>query len=149
MRGTQQCFADFKLKVILAENPGLQETCEKKAADRSPLRGGYCQPGYGLKPTPGAFGAWSRQPLGLLVLNTAQPRVPPKDEADLSRTSRICCGAPTRLMPTGEPSSFSNRFLYPFRRLDLGHKGVKTARCLSIAMTYMLLGRLPISGVFS
>jgi hypothetical protein len=154
-RETQQCFADFKLKAILASSPGLQETCERKAADRSPLRrqlserlgggsfdsrrlflecvdnvylygsadgppsprnalretlrkrlaaqdsptpyqapdgttkrsicwspGYCCQPGYGLKPKPGAFGAWSCQPLGLLALGTAQPPVVSKDVAD-------------------------------------------------------------------
>ena len=155
-RDTQHCFADFKLKVILAKNPGLQENCERKAADRSPLRrqiserlnggspdnplqflecvdnvylygntdgppspknalretlrrrlaakdsqGAYqaadgtskrslcwspgycCQPGYGLKPKPGAFGAWSCQPLGLTALSASQPPVAPKDAADL------------------------------------------------------------------
>jgi hypothetical protein len=156
-RDTQQCFADFKLKAILAENPGLREICERKAADQSPLRrqlserlgggsldnrrrflecvdnvylygstdgppspkhalretlrkmlaakasegsdppatdgapkrslcwspGRCCQPGHGLKPTPGAFGAWSCQPLGVLALGAAQPPIASKATADL------------------------------------------------------------------
>lgn len=154
-RDTQQCFADFKLKAILARNPGMRETCEK-AAEQSPLRremserlgfrgdnnqgkflecvdnaylygnpdgpprpknalrdnlrkslnatkpddskrttetaskpnlcwspGRCCAPGHGLKQTPGAFGASSCQPLGLLALNTTQPRLASKDEAEL------------------------------------------------------------------
>lgn len=152
-RDTQQCFADFKLKLIIAGNPGLQETCEKEAARIGPLRqklfeklgskpdtrerflecvdnvylygsfdgppapknslretlrkrlagtsfgetklapdntnrcwspGRCCQAGHGLKPTPGAFGGWSCQPLGLLALNTAQAGLTPKDEAELA-----------------------------------------------------------------
>ncbi len=37
-RDTQQCFADFKLKAILAQNPGMREACEKKAAEQGALR---------------------------------------------------------------------------------------------------------------
>lgn len=152
-RDTQQCFADFKLKAILEQNPGMREACEKKAqqstlrqqlserlgtgrhsnrerflecidntylhgnldgpSDKRKLRdvlremlnptrpenarraadaapkprlcsspGRCCPPGHGMKPTPGAFGAWSCQPLGLLALNTTQPRLDPKNEAD-------------------------------------------------------------------
>ena len=33
-RDTQQCFADFKLTAILAQNPGMREACEKKATER-------------------------------------------------------------------------------------------------------------------
>lgn len=43
-----------------------------------------CQAGYGLKPTPGAFGAWSCQPLGLLSLDSTRPRLPPQEESDLA-----------------------------------------------------------------
>jgi hypothetical protein len=159
-RDTQQCFADFKLKAILAQNPGMREACEKKAqlsplrrqlvarlglqsndrerflecvdntylygsadgppsgqsvrdmmrrmADESsdPMRkrldaasskmtavsetkpnlcpdpARCCQAGFGMKETPGAFGARSCQPLGLLALGTTRPRLDPKDEAE-------------------------------------------------------------------
>jgi hypothetical protein len=37
-RDTQQCYADFKLKVILAKNPGMREACEKTASERNALR---------------------------------------------------------------------------------------------------------------
>jgi hypothetical protein len=36
-----------------------------------------------LKPTPGAFGAWSCQPLGVLALSAAQPRIAAQGGADL------------------------------------------------------------------
>lgn len=145
-RDTQQCFADFKLKIILTKTPGLKEACEKMATDVSPLRriladrlnvvidhrerflecvdnvylygnmngppssegtlretmrralaaarpdsseaqqptpgvnkplcwspGRCCAAGHGLKPTPGAFGAWSCQPLGLTALVPGRP----------------------------------------------------------------------------
>jgi hypothetical protein len=153
-RDTQQCFADFKLKAILASNPGFHDACER--ADRNSLRrqlserlnpgqsgnreryfecvdnlylygsiggpplpknslreslrkrlnatgseepkyvaggnakshlcwspGRCCPPGHGLKDTLGAFGAKSCQPLGLLALNTTQPRLASKEKADL------------------------------------------------------------------
>lgn len=157
-RDTQDCFAGFKLKVILQSNPGLRETCEKEAerqgsglratlsarlgtrddktarfrecvdnvylygspnrssdeargslrdrlrkeidakaalkagdpypvgesAPRSVFCGTNqrcCPSGFGMKPTPGGFGEWSCQPLGLLSLKKAQPRLS-ADEAD-------------------------------------------------------------------
>jgi len=40
-----------------------------------------CPTGYGMKPTPGAFGAWSCQALGLLSLKKPQPRLS-TEEAD-------------------------------------------------------------------
>lgn len=162
-RDTQQCFADFKLKLILAGNPGLKETCEKKAAEISSLRrqlfrklsatpdnrerflecvdniylygnfdgppapkqslretlrkglagktaeeikqapdktnrcwspGRCCQAGHGLKPTPGAFGAWSCQPLGLIALNTAQANLTAEQIEDLeSRVNEAVASA--------------------------------------------------------
>lgn len=158
-RDTQQCYADFKLKVILASNPGMREACEKKASERSELRqqlakklnvadnnrqrflecvdnaylygdmdgmldkpkqslrdslrdamrkkvnspasgnakitadgranqracwapGRCCPPGQGMKPTPGAFGAWSCQLLGGFLPNTKRLDLDAKDDAD-------------------------------------------------------------------
>jgi len=152
-RETQSCFSEFKLKVILEQNPSIRDYCEKRvvqdsalrerlrnqlglgtshnrhsflecvddaylygsdisrAASRESLReklrksmysiadqrkypdhagaksiqcsgsGNCCMPGFGMKPTPGAFGAWSCQPLGLLAMNTTQRRLDVKAEA--------------------------------------------------------------------
>lgn len=161
-RDTQQCYSDFKLKVILAQNPGMREACEKKASEQSQLRqqlsnklgsgdnnrqrflecvdnaylygdmdgspdkpkdslresirkeferkkladtnnklgdtkvasdgrqeshacwapGRCCPPGQGMKQTPGAFGAWSCQPLGGFLPNSKSLRFEAKEDAD-------------------------------------------------------------------
>jgi hypothetical protein len=74
------------LRKRLAETSSTepQPSSANNAAPRSCWSPGRCcQPGWGLKPTPGAFGAWSCQPLGPLLFDATQPRLPPKDEADL------------------------------------------------------------------
>lgn len=154
-RDTQRCFSEFKLKVILEQNPGMRAACEKSVGQRGRLRqqlrdrlgmgaadnhqailecvdNAYlygdldasaktprnslreelrnrlygspddtkgadgagpksivcsdtercCKAGFGMKPTPGAFGAWSCQPLGLLALNATQRRLDGKGEAE-------------------------------------------------------------------
>ena len=153
-RDTQKCFADFKLKVILQNNPDLRRTCENEAAKQSALRRDLaarlgrddgqarflecvdntylygdpdrssdrprralrdmvreamnagateaddagqpgarrlfcstqscCPPGQGMKPTPGAFGAWSCQPLGLLALKSQKDAAPSDAEENES-----------------------------------------------------------------
>jgi hypothetical protein len=58
--------------------PTVEAGAPYPPADNTPrgdicgANGRCCQKGHGMKPTPGAFGAWSCQPLGLLSLRTTR-----------------------------------------------------------------------------
>lgn len=108
-RDTTQRFRECVDNVYLYGHPdrssdqpqrGLRETLRErmnapsvKAGDPYPVaedaprgdicgaNGRCCRQGFGMKPTPGAFGAWSCQPLGLLSLRATQSQLN-AEEAD-------------------------------------------------------------------
>ena len=66
-----------RLGVTDVEPANAEPTPEQKAAQVPRMGRDGCQPGYGMKPTPGAFGARSCQPLGVFSIPRKDPATNP------------------------------------------------------------------------
>lgn len=107
--------------------------------------GQCCSVGQGMKPTPGAFGAWSCQPLGASILNKARPSLNAGEQTELfddfeERVNDTVANAvAAALQAYGATMSETDRSLCTSTAIKAAHSMIKggvtpvAAQCRSMA----------------